>query len=72
MKIAVLISAGRFPSGILQELKAHLPQHQLIHWKRGESSPATDIEVLLVLGEVAAADGPPDETGSHSNGSCWV
>jgi phosphoglycerate dehydrogenase-like enzyme len=55
MKIAFLISAGRFPSGILQELSAQLPQHQLIHWPRGESSPATDIEVLLVLGEVTAA-----------------
>jgi D-isomer specific 2-hydroxyacid dehydrogenase, NAD binding domain len=49
MKIAFLISAGRFPSGILQELRAQLPQHQLIHWPRGESSPATDIEVLLSL-----------------------
>jgi hypothetical protein len=28
MKIAFLISAGRFPSGILQELRAQLPQHQ--------------------------------------------
>src|SRR4029077_6855692 len=55
MKIAFLISAGRFPSGILQELRAQLPQHQLIHWPRGEGSPATDIEVLLVLGEVTAA-----------------
>src|ERR1700719_1395018 len=55
MKIAFLISAGRFPSGILQELSAQLQQHQLIHWPRGESSPATDIEVLLVLGEVTAA-----------------
>ena len=55
MKIAFLISAGRFPSGILQALRAQLPQHQLIHWPRGESSPATDIEVLLVLGEVTAA-----------------
>jgi len=55
MKIAFLISAGRFPSGILQELRAQLPQHQLIQWTRGESSPATDIEVLLVLGEVTAA-----------------
>ena len=56
MKIAFLISAGRFPSGILQELRAQLPQHQLIHWTRGESSPATDIDVLLVLGEVTAAE----------------
>ena len=56
MKIAFLISAGRFPAGILQELRAQLPQHQLIHWTRGESSPATDIDVLLVLGEVAAAE----------------
>ena len=55
MKIAFLISAGRFPSGILQELRAQLPRHQLIQWTRGESSPATDIEVLLVLGEVTAA-----------------
>ena len=55
MKIAFLISAGRFPSEILQELRAQLPQDQLIHWTRGESSPATDIEVLLVLGEVTAA-----------------
>ena len=55
MKIAFLISAGRFPSGILQELRAKFPQHQLIPWARGESSPATDIEVLLVLGEVTAA-----------------
>ena len=55
MKIAFLISAGRFPSGILQELRAQLPLHQLIQWTRGESSPATDIEVLLVLGEVTAA-----------------
>ena len=36
-------------------LRAQLPQHQLIHWPRGESSPATDIEVLLSLGEVTAA-----------------
>src|SRR4029077_2195917 len=35
--------------------RALLPQHHLIHWARGESSPATDIEVLLVLGEVTAA-----------------
>jgi phosphoglycerate dehydrogenase-like enzyme len=55
MKIAFLTSAGRFPFGILQELRAQLPQHQLIHWTRGESAPATDIEVLLVLGEVTAA-----------------
>jgi phosphoglycerate dehydrogenase-like enzyme len=55
MKIAFLISAGRFPSEILQELRAQLPQDQLILWTRGESSPATDIEVLLVLGEVTAA-----------------
>lgn len=55
MKIAFLISTGRFPFGILEELSAQLPQHQLIHWPRGESSPATDIEVLLVLGEVTAA-----------------
>ena len=55
MKIAFLISAGRFPSGLLQELSAQLPQHQLIQWPRGESSPAADIEVLLVLGEVTAA-----------------
>jgi phosphoglycerate dehydrogenase-like enzyme len=55
MKIAFLISGGRFPFGILQELRAQLPQHQLIHWTRGESSPAPDIEVLLVLGEVTAA-----------------
>jgi hypothetical protein len=55
MKIAFLISAGRFPSEILQELRAQLPQDQLIHWTRGESSPAPDIEVLLVLGEVTAA-----------------
>ena len=54
MKIAFLISAGRFPSEILQELRAQLPQHQLIHWTRGES-PAQDIEVLLVPGEVTAA-----------------
>src|ERR1700674_2762334 len=56
MKIAFLMRAGRFPSGILQELRAQLPQHQLIHWTRGESSPATDIDVLLVLGEVTAAE----------------
>ena len=55
MKIAFLISAGRFPSEILQELRAQLPQVQLIHWTRGESSPAPDIEVLLVLGEVTEA-----------------
>jgi phosphoglycerate dehydrogenase-like enzyme len=56
MKIAFLISAGRFPAGILQELRAQRPQDQLIHWVRGESSPATDIDVLLVLGEVTAAE----------------
>jgi hypothetical protein len=56
MKIAFLISAGRFPSGILQELRAQRPQDRLIHWMRGESSPATDIDVLLVLGEVTAAE----------------
>ena len=56
MKIAFLIGAGRFPSGILQELRAQRPQDQLIHWVRGESSPATDIDVLLVLGEVTVAE----------------
>jgi hypothetical protein len=45
MKIAFLINAGRLPSKILQELRAQLPQDQLIHWTRGEGSPATDIEV---------------------------
>ena len=49
MKFALLHRPGPSAEMFLRELRAKLPpQHDLIGWTTGESSPAQDIEVLLV------------------------
>jgi phosphoglycerate dehydrogenase-like enzyme len=55
MKIAFLHGPAQFFSEILSDLRAKLPQHELISWAPGENSPDRDIEVLLVQGEVTRA-----------------
>ena len=52
MKIAFLHKENDFTQELLNQVQAANAQHQVLSWIIGEAAPATDIELLITLGEV--------------------
>ena len=50
LKIAFLHAENKFNDQLYAELKAALPDHELLHWAAGDPAPATDLEMLFLMG----------------------
>ena len=56
MKIGYLGKENAFSIELLKQIKAETPQDVILSWSPGSKAPALDLDVLLAMGKVDAAD----------------